>query len=82
MSADNGRDARQNWPIMYQLIAKSNDILAKVPEMKISESVKSNAIGQAYFHRAFAYLWLAPWYGDDGPNGGIPIVTEFTEFDD
>ena len=82
MSADNGRDARQNWPIMYQLIAKSNDILAMVPDMDITESVKTNAIGQAYFYRAFAYLWLAPWYGDNGPNGGIPIVTEETEFDD
>lgn len=82
MSADNGRDAKDNWRIMYQLIAKSNDILAKVPDLKITESVKKNAIGQAYFHRAFAYLWLSPWYGDDGPNGGIPIVTELTEFDD
>lgn len=82
MSADNGRDARQNWPIMYQLIAKSNDVLANVPGLSITESVKNNAIGQAHFYRAFAYLWLAPWYGDNGPNGGLPIVTEETTFDE
>ena len=82
MSADNGRDVRHNWSIMYQLIAKSNDILANVPKMTITESVKTNAIAQAHFYRAFAYLWLAPWYGDNGPNGGIPIVTENTKFDD
>lgn len=82
MSADNGRDVRQNWPIMYQLIAKSNDILANVPDMKITENVKTNAIGQAHFYRAFAYLWLAPWYGDNGPNGGLPIVTENTKFEE
>lgn len=82
MSADNGRDARQNWPIMYQLIAKSNDVLANVPGMSIAENIMNNAVGQAHFYRAFAYLWLAPWYGDNGPNGGIPIVTENTSFEE
>ena len=82
MSADNGRDVRQNWPIMYQLIAKANDILANVPDMKITEGVKNNAVAQAHFYRAFAYLWLAPWYGDNGPNGGLQIVTEATAFED
>jgi hypothetical protein len=64
------------WSYMYQLIAKANDVLRNVPDMDISQSLKDNAIGQAYFFRAYAYLWLAPWYGDNGPNGGIPIVTE------
>jgi hypothetical protein len=32
--------------------------------------------------RGFSYLWLAPWYGDNGPNGGIPIVTENTPIDE
>lgn len=82
MSADNGRDARVNWPIMYQLVAIANDILYHVPELDITESVKTNAIAQAHFYRAFAYLWLSPWYGDDGPNGGIPIVTENSTFEE
>ncbi|GHT75562.1 hypothetical protein FACS189456_7340 [Bacteroidia bacterium] len=51
--------------------------------VNIKDEVKSNAIGQAYFYRAFAYLWLCPWYGDNGPiNGGIPIMTENTPLDD
>lgn len=65
------------WRYMYQLIAKANDILRYVPEITgISQELKDKAIGQALFFRAYGYLWLAPWYGDNGPNGGIPIVTE------
>ena len=82
MSASNGRDAKDTWPAMYQLIAKANDVLRNVPGMKISDEVKNNALGQAYFYRAFAYLWIAPFYGDNGPNGGIPIVTENTPTSD
>ena len=77
MTPDNGRDAKDNWAIMYQLVAKANDILRNVPiAANISDNVKKNAIAQAHFYRAFAYLWLSPWYGDNGPNGGIPILTE------
>lgn len=78
MSASNGRDAKDNWPLMYQLIAKANDVLRNVPNMEISETTKTRALGQGHFYRAFAYLWIAPFYGDNGPNGGIPIVTEKT----
>uniref|UniRef100_A0AB33IXG9 RagB/SusD family nutrient uptake outer membrane protein n=1 Tax=Prevotella sp. GTC17254 TaxID=3236794 RepID=A0AB33IXG9_9BACT len=78
MSASNGRDAKDNWPAMYQLIAKTNDVLRNVPGMSISSEVKNRAIGQAHFYRAFAYLWITPFYGDNGPNGGLPIVTETT----
>jgi hypothetical protein len=71
------------WQHMYRIIAKSNDILRYVPNIStVSQSVKDNAIGQAHFFRAYAYLWLAPWYGDDGTNGGIPIVTEETPVTD
>lgn len=78
MSASNDRDAKDTWPYMFQLNAKANDVLRNVPEMLIPEAVKNNAIGQGHFYRAFAYLWVAPFYGDNGPNGGIPIVTEKT----
>lgn len=67
------------WPTMYRLIAKSNDILRYVPEITgVSQSLKDMAVGQAHFFRAYAYLWLAPWYGDAGVNGGLPIITEET----
>jgi hypothetical protein len=80
---DNGstdRDVNQVWPDMYQLIRRCNDILHYVPTMNISQSVKNNVLGQAYFFRGFAYLWIAPWYGDNN-SGGIPIMTENTPVD-
>lgn len=83
---DNGsatRDVRDNWPRMYQTINYANQIINQVPESEsISESVKNKVVGNAYYWRGFGYLWLAPWYGDNGPNGGIPIVTEETPVED
>jgi hypothetical protein len=82
MGAVNNLDVNDTWPVMYRMINKANNILRYVPGMNISETAKNNAIGQAYFFRAYAYLWLAPWYGDNSINGGIPIVTEETPADD
>ncbi|MGL4851387.1 MAG: RagB/SusD family nutrient uptake outer membrane protein, partial [Phocaeicola sp.] len=79
---DNTRDVKRNWPVMYQLIKKANDIIKNVPGMDISEKVKNETLGQAYFLRGWAYFWLAPYYGDGGINGGIPIVTENTTWDE
>lgn len=81
MSASNGRGWKNNWSRMYETIAIANGILKNVSGMKISKKVKDNVLGEAYFYRAFAYLWLAPWYGDHGINGGIPILTEKTPVD-
>jgi hypothetical protein len=82
MGAVNNLDVNDTWPVMYRMINKANNILRYVPDMNISEGLKSSAIGQAHFFRAYAYLWLAPWYGDNSINGGIPIVTENTPEDD
>lgn len=79
---DNTRDVKANWPTMYQLIKKCNDIIRYVPGMDISDKVKNETLGQAYFMRGWAYFWLAPYYGDGGTNGGIPIVTEETAWED
>ena len=79
---DNTCDAKENWPIMYQLIKRCNDIIKYVPGMTISEKVKNETLGQAYFLRGWAYLWLSPYYGDNGKNGGIPIVTEKTSWEE
>src|SRR5690606_34068176 len=69
---DNGsasRDVRDNWPQMYQTINYANRILVEIPKATaISDEVRNTVLGNAYFWRAFAYLWLAPWYGDNGPN--------------
>lgn len=64
---------------MYHTIAKANDILYNVPNMKegiLTKKFADFAMGQAYFFRGYSYLWLAPWFGDNGVNGGIPIVVE------
>lgn len=83
---DNGsssRDVRDNWPQMYRTINYANGILRQVPNSQsISPAVKDKVLGNAYFWRGFAYLWLAPWYGDNGPNGGIPIIDENTAVED
>lgn len=78
-----GRDVRDNWPRMYETINYANNLLRAAPTAtKLSEKVKNKVLGHAYFMRGFSYLWLAPWYGDNGPNGGIPIVTEETPIDE
>ncbi len=83
---DNGtmtRDVRDNWPAMYQTINYANRIIDQIPaSTTISDRVKNTVMGNAHFWRGFAYLWLAPWYGDNGPNGGIPIVTEETPIEE
>ena len=78
MTPDNGNDVEDTWPHMFRLNAKANDVLRNVPDMDVAQDLKNNAIGQGYFYRGFAYLWLCPFYGDNGPNGGLPIVTENT----
>lgn len=60
----------------FKVIRRANDIIANVPAMNISETLKKRIIGEAYFMRGFNYFWLAHTYGDNGQNGGIPIVTE------
>ncbi len=64
------------YPQSYKIIRRANDILLNVPDMNIDENLKKRILGEAYFMRAFHYHWLAYHYGDNGPNGGIPIVTE------
>lgn len=78
----NGRDVRENWPQMYQTINYANNLIRSAPSAtRLSERVRNSVLAHAHFMRGFAYLWLAPWYGDNGPNGGIPIVTETTPID-
>lgn len=79
MEPTNGRDARQTWQWMYTTIAVANDILREVDFVpSATEGGKQYGRAHALFYRGFAYLWIAPFYGDNGPNGGIPIVTEST----
>lgn len=65
------------YPQSYKIIRRANDIIANLPNMvEIDKKTKNRVLGEAYFMRAFHYFWLAHTYGDNGKNGGIPIVTE------
>lgn len=80
MSPSNGRDAKDNWGAMYQINAKANNIIKVVPTMKnLDQSYINQCVGTAYFWRGLSMLWIAPYYGDNGPNGGIPIILDTTE---
>ncbi|MCF0176243.1 MAG: RagB/SusD family nutrient uptake outer membrane protein [Bacteroidales bacterium] len=75
MTPSNGADVKENWPAMYRTNTKANNIINVVPTIQgLSESVKNKALGTAYFWRGLCMLWIAPYYGDNGPNGGIPII--------
>ncbi|NQD72050.1 RagB/SusD family nutrient uptake outer membrane protein [Sphingobacterium shayense] len=71
-----GNESRINsmYKKFYQIIQRANTILTKVPEMEISEAIKTRVLGEAYFMRGYAYFYLAQYYGDQ--RAGIPIVTE------
>ena len=81
MSPSNDQDVRNVWGVMYQNVAKANNIIKLVPDLSVSESVKHLAVGTAYFFRGFSMLWMVPYYGDD-TNGGIPIILDTTPMDE
>lgn len=80
MPATNSDDQQDNWKVMYELNANANNLIKVVPTMKgLTDAYKQKTVGISYFFRGFAMLWLAPWYGDNGINGGIPIILDTTE---
>lgn len=85
MTGNTGRDQNENWGTMYGIIAQANDIIRNVKGRNdIDPKMQEFALGNAYFYRALSYLWLAPWYGDNSINGGIPNITDetkLTEYD-
>lgn len=54
----------------YKTIKRSNDILANVPGMTISEDQKKRILGEANFLMGFAYFELARRYG------GLPLYSQ------
>lgn len=80
MSPSNDQDVQEVWGVMYQNVAKANNIIKLVSDLGITPSVKKLALGSAYFFRGFSMLWMVPYYGDD-TNGGIPIILDTTPMD-
>lgn len=74
----NGYESYYKWmyPQSYKVIKRANDLIANVANIEMEATLKNQLLGEAYFMRAFHYFWLAHTYGDNGANGGIPIVTE------
>jgi hypothetical protein len=58
------------WRGPWPGILRCNIILQKVPGMNISESVKNQVLGEAYFLRAHYYYILVRYFGD------VPLVLE------
>ncbi|BAX79984.1 RagB/SusD family nutrient uptake outer membrane protein [Labilibaculum antarcticum] len=70
------------YPQSYKIVRRANDVISHVPDIEMDASLSKRVLGEAYFMRAFHYFWLAHTYGDNGENGGVPIVTEENMFDD
>ncbi|QZT36846.1 RagB/SusD family nutrient uptake outer membrane protein [Halosquirtibacter xylanolyticus] len=73
-----GDESYYSWmyPQCYKVIRRANDVLVHVPKIQIEQKLKNRILGEAYFMRGFHYFWLSHTYGDNGDNGGVPIVTE------
>ena len=64
---------RNIWANKFKIIKRANDIIINVPEMEnISQALKDQAMGEAYFFSGLMYLDLAYRYGDS--RAGIPII--------
>ncbi len=47
----------------YQIISRTNQVLALIDDVEFGEASKNNLKGQAYFLRAFAYFELVRYFG-------------------
>ncbi len=64
------------WEEGYKLNKDLNFFLEIIPDLKISEEIKTQLKGEALFLRAYTYYALAKRYG------GVPIITEIASVDD
>lgn len=61
------------WSSLYNAILKANVVIQKVPQItdsKLSDTRKTQIIGEAYFLRAYHYFQLVKLWG------GVPLITE------
>lgn len=62
----------QAWSDLYGMITMANEVIQNVPgASKASDSVKNQALGEAYFIRGFAHFWLAYLWGTK--TQGVPF---------
>jgi tetratricopeptide (TPR) repeat protein len=75
VSADNSTISGA-WSAIYLTISRANQVIAKVPPVTdplLSQSVKDQIVGQAYFIRGLAYFDLARTWG------AAPLIAKPTE---
>ncbi|MDR0430372.1 MAG: RagB/SusD family nutrient uptake outer membrane protein [Tannerellaceae bacterium] len=58
------------WDPCYQAISIANGAIKHIPEIAMSENVKSRLVAEARFFRAFNYFYLIKTFGD------VPMPTE------
>jgi starch-binding outer membrane protein, SusD/RagB family len=64
------------WTNIYRVVNLANNVLARVPQVtgdpKLTDALRNQYLGEAYFIRALAYFDLARVWG------GVPIITKPT----
>ena len=63
------------WTAIYRTINRANNVIAKVPTVTdplLTEVLKNQIVGEAYFIRALSYFDLARTWG------GVPLITKPT----
>jgi len=58
----------------YNYVRYVNDLIAKVPQSKLSEVSKNTVLGEAYFIRAYYYFTMVKRYG------GVPIIKKVQNY--
>ncbi len=60
------------WNDIYWMINKANQVIEGVPgATNVSDAVKNQALGEAYFMRAFGHFWVAYLWGHK--DQGVPF---------
>ena len=59
-----------HWEAIWQVVARTNDVIFNVNKSQITETVKNRILGEAYFIRAKSYFDLVRLWG------GVPLRLE------
>ena len=58
-------DGNGTWGALYEIVRNANDIIARVESNEnLSEAIRNQVLGEAYFMRALAYFHLTNLWGD------------------
>jgi len=69
LRADNG-DVEVIWTAIYRAIGRANVLIQRLPDVEMSDAVRDQMLGEAYFIRALSYHNLVKHWG------GVPLRLE------